>query len=162
MSRWFRVAALVALSLVLGGSRCGEGTEVPLEELRRDVAPPFDYGLYSDAAGRLRGRSSDLLLVHRSEHLERVFADARRGDARARALFGQLEAQMAASGEVLADQALGLVCNALPACTVRWAFLDEVIPSHEAGGMRLRHVLATSFERKARSRAWRTRSSPPC
>ncbi|MFL5353896.1 hypothetical protein [Archangium sp.] len=150
MSRWFRVAALVALSLVLGGSQCGEETEVPLEELRRDVAPPFDYALYSDAAGRLRGRGSDLLLVHRSEHLERVYADARRGDARARVLFGQLEAQVAASGQVLAGQALGLVCTALPACTVRWEFLNEVIPSREAGGMRLRHVLATSFERAAR------------
>lgn len=150
MSRWFRVAALVALSLVLGGSQCGEETGVPLEVLRRDVAPSFDYALYSDAAGRLRGKGSDALLVHRSEHLERVYADAQRGDARARVLFGQLEAQVAASGQVLADQALGLVCTALPSCTVRWAFLDEVIPSREAGGMRLRHVLATSFERAAR------------
>ncbi len=150
MSHWFRVAALLALSLVLGGSRCGEGEGVSLEELRQDVAPPFDYALYCDAQGRLTGKNSDVLLVHRSEHLERVYADAQRGDSRARVLFGQLEAQVAASGHVVADQALGIVCTALPNCTVRWQFLDELIPSRDAGGMRLRHVFATSFERKAR------------
>ncbi len=150
MSRWSQVAALVALSLVLGGSRCGEDEGVPLEVLRQDVAPAFDYALYSDAQGRLTGKYSDVLLVHRSEHLERVYADALRGDARARALFGQLEAQARASGEKLAERALGLVCTSLPACTVRWEFLDELIPSREAGGMRLRHVLAESFEHAAR------------
>jgi hypothetical protein len=150
MNRWFRVAVLVALSLVLGGSRCGEDESVTLEELRQDVAPPFDYALYCDAQGRLTGKNSDVLLVHRSEHLERVYADAQRGDARARVLFGQLEAQAAAGGHVVADQALGLVCTALPGCAVRWQFLDELIPSRDAGGMRLRHAFATSFERKAR------------
>jgi hypothetical protein len=152
MDRVLRVAVLVALSLVLGGSRCGEDEAVPLEVLRGDVAPPFDYGVYCDAQGRLTGRYSDVLLVHRSEHLERVYADARRGDARARALFGQLEAQVEASGHVLADKALGMVCGALPACTVQWRFLDELMPSHGAGGLRLRQVLATSFEQTARNK----------
>ncbi|MGZ3460022.1 MAG: hypothetical protein ACXU86_16130, partial [Archangium sp.] len=150
MNRWFRVAALVTLSLVLGGSRCGADEGMSIEELRQDVAPPFDYALYCDAQGQLTGKNSDVLLVHRSEHLERVYADAQRGDARARTLFGQLEAQVAASGQVIADQALSPVCTALPNCTVRWQFLDELIPSHEAGGTRLRHVLATNFERTAR------------
>jgi len=150
MNRWFRLAVLLALSLVLGGGRCGEDEGVSLEELRQDVAPPFDYALYCDAQGRLTGKNSDVLLVHRSEHLERVYSDAQRGDARAQVLFGQLEAQAAASGQVVADRAQGLVCTSLPACTVRWAFLDELIPSRDAGGLRLRHVFATSFERKAR------------
>jgi hypothetical protein len=150
MSHWFRVFALMALSLVLGGSRCGEDEGALPEVVRRDVAPPFDYALYCDARGRLTGRYSDVLLVHRSEHLERVYADAQRGDARARALFGQLETQVEASGHVLADRALGMVCTALPTCTMHWRFLDELIPSREAGGLRLRHVLATSFERTAR------------
>jgi hypothetical protein len=150
MNRWLRVAVLLALSLVLGGSRCGEDEGISIEELRQDVAPPFDYALYCDAQGRLTGKNSDVLLVHRSAHLERVYADAQRGDARARVLFGQLEAQAAASGQVVADRAQGLVCTSLPACTVRWAFLDELIPSRDAGGLRLRHVFATHFERKAR------------
>jgi hypothetical protein len=150
MSRWIRITALLALSLVLGGSQCGEDEGVPLEVLRQDVAPPFDYALYCDARGRLTGRNADVLLVHRSEHLERVFADSQRGDARALALFGQLEAQVAASGAKLADQALSLGCTSLPTCTVRWEFLDELIPSREAGGMRLRHVLAANFDRMAR------------
>jgi hypothetical protein len=150
MNRWFRVALLWALSLVLGGGRCGEDEGVPLEELRQDVAPPFDYALYCDAQGRLMGESSDVLLVHRSEHLERVYADAQRGEARARVLFGQLEAQAAASGEVVAARASGMVCASLPNCVVRWRFLDELIPSRDAGGTRLRHAFATSFERTAR------------
>ncbi|WP_239470173.1 hypothetical protein [Archangium violaceum] len=150
MGHWPRVVAWVVLSLVLGGSSCGEDGAAPPEVWREDVAPAFDYALYCDAAGRLTGRYSDVLLVHRSEHLERVYADAQRGDARARVLFGQLEAQVAAGGEKLAEQALGLVCPSLPTCTVRWAFLEELIPSHEAGGTRLRHVLARSFEREAR------------
>ena len=150
MNRWFRVAVLLALSLVLGGGRCGEDEGISIEELRQDVAPPFDYALYCDAQGGLMGKNSDVLLVHRSEHLERVYADAQRGDARARVLFGQLEAQAAASGQVVADRAQGLVCTSLPACTVRWAFLDELIPSRDAGGQRLRHVFATHFERTAR------------
>jgi hypothetical protein len=150
MSHWLRLAVLVALSLVLGGSRCGEDEGLSIEELRQDVAPPFDYALYCDAQGGLTGKNSDVLLVHRSEHLERVYADAQRGAARAQVLFGQLEAQAAASGQVVADRAQGLVCTSLPACTVRWAFLDELIPSRDAGGLRLRHVFATHFERTAR------------
>ncbi|MFY0578366.1 hypothetical protein ACN28S_32270 [Cystobacter fuscus] len=140
---------LAGLSPVLAGSSCDEDETVTLEQLRQDVAPPFDYTLYCDEQGRLRAKGSDVLLVHRSAHLEQVYADAQRGDARALTLFGQLETQVAATG-ALADRALGPVCTALPACTVRWSFLDELIPSREAGGMRLRHVLAQSFERAAR------------
>ena len=33
---------------------------------------------------------------------------------------------MEASGHALADQALGMVCTALPTCTVQWRFLDEL------------------------------------
>jgi len=149
MTRWIQVLVLVALSLVLGGSQCGDEA-VPLEALRQDVAPSFDYALYCDARGRLLGPHADVLLVHRAEHLERVYADAQRGDARARALFRQLETQVRASGEKLADQSLGLGCTSLPACTVRWRFLDELMPSRGAGGMRLRHLLAEGFEHEAR------------
>ncbi|WNG18460.1 hypothetical protein [Cystobacter fuscus] len=150
MHSWVRLLVLAGLSLVLAGSSCDEDEAVTLEQLRQDVAPPFDYSLYCDEQGRLRAKGSDVLLVHRSAHLEQVYADSQRGDARARTLFGQLETQVSATGGPLADQALGLVCTSLPACTVSWSFLDELIPSREAGGMRLRHVLAQSFERAAR------------
>ena len=105
--------------LVLAGSSCDEDEAVTLEQLRQDVAPPFDYSLYCDARGHLNAKGADVLLVHRSAHLEQVYADAQRGGTRARTLFGQLEAQVAATGEPLADQALGLVCTALPSCNVR-------------------------------------------
>ena len=149
MHSWLRLLVLAGLSLLLAGSRCDEEA-VTLEQLRQDVAPPFDYSLYCADQGCLRAKGSDVLLVHRSAHLERVYADAQQGDTRAQKLFGQLETQVAATGEPLADQALGLVCASLPSCTVRWSFLDELIPSRDAGGMRLRLVLAQSFERAAR------------
>ncbi|MFY0577442.1 hypothetical protein ACN28S_26760 [Cystobacter fuscus] len=119
------VGRLVVLSVVLMGSRCGGVEAVPSEMWRGDVAPPFDYGLYSDAQGRLVGETSGVLLVHRSAHLEKVYADAQAGDARARRLLGQLEVATEAAGVELADKALGLGCSALPTCTVRWAELGS-------------------------------------
>ncbi|MFL5343629.1 MAG: hypothetical protein ACJ8AT_02495 [Hyalangium sp.] len=150
MPRFVPLALLLLLSTALLGSDCGEPGAVPLEELRADVAPPFDYSLYCDTAGRLEGERSAVLLVHRSEHLERVYADSLAGDARARALFGQLESAIQQSGSVLAQEALGFKCATAPACTVQWSFLDEFIPSRGAGGLRLRGLLAGSFSRQAK------------
>ena len=114
MHSWLQFLVLVGLSVMLAGSSCAEDDAVTLEHLRQDVAPSFDYSLYCDKQGRLRAKGSDVLLVHRSAHLERVYADAQRGDTRAQTLFGQLETQVAATGGPLADQALGLVCASLP------------------------------------------------
>lgn len=150
MARFLPLALLLLLSTALLGSDCGEPGAVPLEELRSDVAPVFDYSLYCDTHGTLVGDRSAVLLVHRSEHLERVYADSRAGDARARALFGQLESAVQQSGSVLATEALGFKCATAPACTVQWNFLDEFIPSRGAGGMRLRSLLAGSFTQQAK------------
>ena len=113
MGSRLRLLVLAGLSWVLAGSSCDGAEAVTLEHLRQDVAPPFDYALYRDEQGRPRAQGSDVLLVHRSTHLEKVYADAQRGDARARTLFGQVEAQVAATGGALADQALGLMCLSL-------------------------------------------------
>ena len=140
----------MALAVGLMGSRCGEAEALTPEVLREDVAPPFEYGLYSDAQGRLEGETAGVLLVHRGEHLERVYADAQRGEPRARVLFGQLEQVSEASGEGLADQAMSLACSALPTCTVKWARLEELIPSTGPGGVRLRQALVHGFQVQAR------------
>ena len=150
MARLLRLALGLALSMALMGSRCGDVEAVPVEALRQDVAPSFDYGLYSDARGRLEGERSAVLLVHRSEHLERVYTDAAAGQARARVLVRQLEEATEAAGVGLADRALSLGCAALPTCTVRWAELETVIPSRGPGGTRLRRALARGFEMQAR------------
>ena len=76
MHSWPRLLVLAGLSLVLAGSSCDEDEAVTLDQLRQDVAPPFDYSLYCDEQGRLRAKGSDVLLVHRSTHLEQVYADA--------------------------------------------------------------------------------------
>jgi hypothetical protein len=150
MLRFLSPALLLLLSTALLGGDCGDPEAVPLEELRRDVAPGFDYSLYCDAAGRLVGERSAVLLVHRSEHLERVYADAQKGNAQAAALFGQLEDAVRKSGAVLANEALGFTCATAPACAVQWHFLDEFIPSRQLGGLRLRGLLADSFAHQAK------------
>jgi hypothetical protein len=150
MTRLLPLAVLLALSPGLVAARCGGPEAVPLEELRRDVAPAFDYGLYCDETGRLVGERSAVLLVHRSEHLERVYADARAGNGRAQELVSQLEEAVRRSGEALGDQAQGVVCGTLPSCTVQWKYLEDFIPSQGEGGQRLRALLAESFTGRAK------------
>lgn len=150
MSRLLSLALLMLLSTALVGSSCDEPEAVGLEELQRDVPPPFDYALYCDAHGKLVGDRSAVLLVHRAEHLERVYADAQAGAPRAQALFRQLEAVLQRTGTELADRSLGFTRNSLPACVVAWHQLDAFMPSRGAGGMRLRQVMADGFAREAR------------
>ncbi|WP_224367963.1 hypothetical protein [Hyalangium versicolor] len=150
MSRLRLLAVLALLSTTLLGSRCDEHEAVPLEELQRDVPPAFDYALYCDAHGTLVGHRSAVLLVHRAEHLERVYADAQAGDTRAEALFRQLEETLLLTGRDLASEASGITCSSLPACVVQWHKLDEFMPSHGAGGLRLRQVMADGFARGAK------------
>jgi hypothetical protein len=144
---WVLLALLA--STQLGGS-CSEPDAVPLEELQKDIPPPFDYALYCDENGSLVGRRSAVLLVYRAEHLERVYADSRAGNPRAQALFGQLEATLRTTGQELARQSLGMACGSLPACVAQWHKLDEFMPSRGEGGMRLRQVMADSFSKEAR------------
>ncbi|WP_224365018.1 hypothetical protein [Hyalangium versicolor] len=144
---WVLLALLV--STQLGGS-CSEPDAVPLEELQKDVSPPFDYALYCDESGTLVERRSAVLLVYRAEHLERVYADSRVGNSRAQALLRQLEDSLRATGQALARQSLGIVCASLPACVVQWHKLDEFMPSRGEGGMHLRQVMAASFSHEAR------------
>ncbi|WP_224363250.1 hypothetical protein [Hyalangium versicolor] len=150
MPRLLPLALLVVLSTALLGSDCGDAEAVPLEELRADIAPPFDYSLYCDAQGTLVGRKSAVLLVHRTAHLEQVYAASLAGDERAHRLFTQLEDTLRRSGTELADEALGVKCSTAPACALQWQFLDELIPSREPGGIRLRELLAASFSREAK------------
>jgi hypothetical protein len=148
-----RLCSLVLLALLastqLGGS-CSEPDAVPLEELQKDVAPPFDYALYCDENGTLVGSRSGVLLVYRAAHLERVYADSQAGNLRAQALFAQVEVTVRATGQQLARQSLGIACGSLPACVAQWHKLDEFMPSRGEGGMRLRQVMAASFSQEAR------------
>lgn len=150
MSRILSLVLLTALSTTLLGSDCGDDEAMSVEELRKDVPPTFDYGLYCDAQGTLVGKPSAVLLVHRSAHLEQVYADAVAGDTRARNLFRQLEDTIRRTGLELADRALGFKCSTAPACAMQWHVLDELIPSRQPGGERLRQLLADSFSREAK------------
>jgi hypothetical protein len=144
---WVLLALLASTQL---GGACSEPDAVPLEELRKDVPPPFDYTLYCDESGTLVGRSSAVLLVYRAEHLERVYADSLAGNSRAQALFAQLETTLRATGQELARKSLGIACGSLPACVAQWHKLDEFMPSSGEGGLRLRQVMAASFSHEAK------------
>jgi hypothetical protein len=150
MSRLLCLALLVLLSTASLGSSCDEPEAVSLEELQRDVPPAFDYSLYCATDGKLVGNRSGVLLVHRTEHLERVYADERAGDPRAQVLFRQLEDTLHLTGKKLAGEAAGITCNSLPACVVQWHKLGEFIPSRGAGGLRLRQRMADGFAGEAK------------
>ncbi|MBN1205456.1 MAG: hypothetical protein JXB05_11085, partial [Myxococcaceae bacterium] len=89
MPRLFTLVLLALLASTQLGGACSEPAAVPLEELQKDITPPFDYALYCDENGTLVGSRSAVLLVYRAAHLERVYADSRAGNSRAQALFGQ-------------------------------------------------------------------------
>jgi hypothetical protein len=150
MSRSFLLTSLLLVSTGLLGSDCSEPEGVPLEELRKDVAPAFDYDLYCDDEGKLVGERAGVLLVYRAAHMERVYADAQAGNERAQALVHQLEATFQAAGVRVAHMSEGVACQALPACTVKWRSLDEMVPSRQEGGTRLREQLADGFVRGAK------------
>ncbi|HYH98545.1 hypothetical protein [Hyalangium sp.] len=150
MPRLCSLALLVLLASTQLGGSCSEPDAVPLEELQKDITPPFDYALYCDENGTLVGSRSAVLLVYRAAHLERVYADSRAGNSRAQALFEQLEATLRATGQELARKSLGIACGSLPACVAQWHKLDEFMPSRGEGGMRLRQVMADSFSQEAK------------
>src|SRR5689334_10955083 len=111
MPRPLSLALLLVLSSALLGGTCSEPKAVPLEELQKDVAPPFAYSLYCDEDGTLVGNRSAVLLTYRAAHLERVYADSLAGNSRAQALFGQLENTMRVTGTQLAKQSQGIACH---------------------------------------------------
>ncbi len=150
MPRLCSLALLILLASTQLGGSCSEPDGVPLEELQRDIAPPFDYALYCEENGTLVGSRSAVLLVYRAAHLERVYADSLAGNSRAQALFAQLEATLRATGKELARKSLGMACSSLPACVAQWHKLDEFMPSRGEGGMRLRQIMAASFSQEAR------------
>ena len=150
MSRPYALALMLVLSTCLLGSDCSEPEAISIEELRKDVAPAFDYGLYSGSEGQLKGERSAVLLVYRTAHLEQVYSDAQAGNKRAQALVRQLETTVHATGVKVAAMSEGLACPTLPVCAVKWQFLDELVPSRGEGGTRLREQLADGFVREAR------------
>jgi hypothetical protein len=151
---WLR---LLALPLVLAlGMACSED-EPYVRSLAPVEEPSFDYGLYANAQGLLVGEDSAVLLVRRPSHLERVYADAQRGESRAGVLFRQLEDTFVASGLHIADEVTSPRCLALPlpGCKPDWSFLDRLLPSQGPGAQRLREVLGTAFSQRAHQRGMR-------
>jgi len=137
--RWLlRLLALpLVLALAFPGTGCTEDNPYvrslpPVEE------PPFDYGLYCDAQGQPVDEEAPVLLVRRPSHLERVYADAQRGEARAQELFRHIEGTFVASGLYIADEVTSPGCLALPlpGCKPDWSFVDRLLPSNPSNQSR--------------------------
>lgn len=154
---WFR---LLFLPLVLGLSSIATGCtedEPYVRSLAPVDEPPFAYDLYCDARGQPVNEEAPVLLVRRPSHLEKVYADAEHGEARARELFRHIEGTFVASGLYIADEVTSPRCLALPlpGCKPDWSFVDRLLPSNGPGAQRLREVLGTAFAQRARQRGLR-------
>ncbi|WP_407753501.1 hypothetical protein [Archangium sp.] len=141
------------LLLAVSHAACTED-EPYVRALSSVEEPAFDYGLYCDTRGTLVGEDSAVLLVRRPSHLERVYADARHGEARAREVFRQLEETFVLIGQQAADAATSVRCLALPlrGCVTDWAFVDRFMTSRGPGAQHLRLTLARTFEQRAQRR----------
>jgi hypothetical protein len=147
------LAAGLMLLLAVSHAACTED-EPYVRPLAPVEEPAFDHGLYSDARGTLVGEDSATLLVRRPSHLERVYADAQHGEARAREVFRQLDETFGLIGQQAADEATSVRCLALPlhGCVTDWTFVDRFMSSRGPGAQHLRLTLARSFEQRAQRR----------
>ena len=147
-------ALLLATVLGVLALSCSEDASLPpLEE----NPPPFSFDQYFEGGkGKLLPKA-DQLLVRRPKHLEHVYEltlnrDAQ-GHAQAHRLFDIVEDQFTQAGEFVANHVFSLRCAAveLPDCVPKWGFIDELLgPGDGPGAIRLRQVLAGSFEERAR------------
>ena len=145
--------------LLLMGAGCS------LDELDVRPEPPgdvpaFTYELYCDGQGRFAYDGAALKLVRRLAHLERVYADARRGDARATELVRELEEWFARAGVVVADTTTRPACLPLPEltpeCQPNWQFLTTLLGATREAD-RLREVVAHAYAVRARERGVKNR-----
>jgi hypothetical protein len=148
----------LALALVLLATACSEEAALPpLEE----HPPEFDFSQYFEGGTGDLIPKTDVLLVRRPQHLERVYelslpAKGREpGHAQAEKLFGIVEAQFEGAGIFVANQVASLGCAVveLPTCVPHWSFIEELLgPGDGPGARKLRKALADSFEQTARQR----------
>ena len=128
-------------------------TVIPDAAAAGDSPPAFSYDLYCDNQGHFSHDGAALALVKRPSHLERVYADAARGELRSQQLIHELEYWFQQTGRALADRTAALGCLALPELQTdchppNWGFLEQLLGNTPAG-LRLREVLAEAYARRA-------------
>lgn len=153
--RWVLTATLVLLM----GAGCSMDELEVRPESPKDV-PAFAYDLYCDGQGRFTYDGAALKLVMRPAHLERVYADSRRGQTQAKELVRELEEWFARAGAEVADVTTRPACLPLPeltpACQPNWQFLTKLI-GHTPEADRLRDVVARAYEVRAHERGLQNR-----
>jgi hypothetical protein len=122
-------------------------------------APGLDYDSFSDATGHIRNEhiAAAQAMVQDPERLEKVYADAVQGNARAARVFSELETQFFPDiGRAVAERTGSLSCS-VPvyrelsgACIPNWAFID-FLQRDMPGGIRLRQALGEAYEVRARA-----------
>src|SRR4051812_48610120 len=125
------------------------------------LAQAPDYDAFSDHDGNITTTQHGLglfAMMRQSGQLEAVYADAVKGDARARRVFQMLETDYFPDyGRELADLVSRPPCL-MPAlrelsgwCVPDWSFLD-FLNQDQPGGARLRKALFDGFAERARER----------
>jgi hypothetical protein len=119
----------------------------------------LDYDSFSDSTGHIRDEhvAAAQAMVQDPERLEKVYADAVQGNARAARVFLELETKFFPDiGRAVAEQTGSLSCS-VPvyrelsgACIPNWAFID-FLRRDMPGGMRLRKALGDAYEVRARA-----------
>jgi hypothetical protein len=141
---WIGFVAVVT-SLIAGPASANDSA--------RESPPEFSYDLYSDKQGHFSYDGAALALVKRPSHLQRVYADAARGEARPRQLIQELEYWFQQTGLAVADRTAALGCLVLPELQSNcrppnWGFIEQFL-GNSPEGVRLREVLAEAYARRA-------------
>jgi hypothetical protein len=124
-------------------------------------AEVVDYDAFSNPDGTIKSGEDALQVVHSWEQLERIYADADKGNARAQGFTRDLEETYAAAGGQFADQMFSARCSVpvvrelstecLPPTWTEFKFLRADKPS----GLRLRRVIGDAYAQRSKQNGLR-------
>jgi len=118
-----------------------------------------DYDAFSEPDGAIvteHQQAALIALVRSPEQLEAVYADAAKGNERAKHVWQQLEATFTAAGEGVADRATRPGClvpgyrELSRSCIPDWSFLS-FLAQDRPGAARLRRAIFAAFAARARA-----------
>lgn len=124
-----------------------------------------NYDAFSEPDGAIATEQQEAAattLVRSPEQLEAVYADAAKGNVRAKHVWQQLEATFTAAGEGVADRATRPGCltpgyrELSRSCIPDWSFLD-FLAKDRPGAVQLRKAIFSAFASRARARGLENR-----
>ena len=124
------------------------------------VGPIPDYDAFSHPSGEMKDGNATAAMIQNWEQLDRVYADADAGEARAKRFIKDLEQTFAATGVYTAEKTAQPDCL-IPAyrelkgavfdegCVADWSSVSY-LRTEKTGGIRLRQVIGEAYEKRAK------------